>query len=45
MLEILLNGIATGCIAFIVFMGILKFAAWRFVNKMKKERNDTGNTR
>ena len=40
MLEILLNGIMTGVISFVVFMGIFKFAAWRFVNKMKRERNE-----
>ena len=29
MLEILLNGVLTGAIAFVVFIGIFNIAAWR----------------
>jgi preprotein translocase subunit YajC len=37
MLDILLNGIATGFIAFVVFMGIFNFAAWRIRKQNEKK--------
>lgn len=36
MLEILLNGVMTGVIAFVVFMGIFNFAAWRIRKQNEK---------
>jgi preprotein translocase subunit YajC len=37
MLEILLNGIMTGVISFVVFMSIFGFAAWRIRKQNEKE--------
>jgi len=37
MLEILLNGVLTGAIAFVVFIGIFNIAAWRIRKQNEKE--------
>ena len=36
MLEILLNGVLTGAIAFVVFIGIFSIAAWRIRKQNEK---------
>jgi len=36
MLEILLNGVLTGAIAFVVFIGIFNIAAWRVRKQNEK---------